>query len=90
MVFKNISPNALEDPHVLPKGAEGPYIIDGQNRFLILLIFILIFLFRFVICREIIANREHKNLDLFRKFECEIFCFKHPDAPEQVRLYQLP
>ena len=84
-MFKYITPDQLDDPHVLPEGAEGPYIIDGQNRFVTINSYI-IFFFSFVICREIIANREHRNLDLFRKFECEVFVFDHPESADQVSI----
>ena len=87
MVFKGITPDKLVDPHHPPPEADGPYIIDGQNRsFDINLLYVVS---RLVICREIISNNEHQNLDLFRPFECEIYCFPNPRDPDQVDYYFL-
>ena len=85
-MFKYITPDQLDDPHVLPEGAEGPYIIDGQNRFVTINSYIVFFFFSFFICRGIIANCEQSNLDLFRKFECEVFVFDHPESADQVSI----
>ena len=40
--------------------------------------------FRLLLCQEIVRNKEHPVLGLFREFEMTVYCFPDPDDPAQV------
>ena len=40
--------------------------------------------FRLLLCQEIVTNKEHPVLGLFREFEMTVYCFPDPDDPAQV------
>src|SRR5690348_16546353 len=81
VIFTNISPSELIDPHHPHQHADGLLTISANNSSVPVRTNCAC---RRIICLEIIANGEHPNPELFRTFYMEVFCFPDPDSAQQV------
>ena len=79
VVILGCSVDELTDIYELPKGAKGPYVISGNNRF-VLCFFSQVF--RRIICLELMNEFPHEDYK-WRKFWMKVYCFPDPKDPAQ-------
>ena len=79
VICLGVSANQMQDPRTPPKGATGPFVVSGNNRYC----FDFLVSCRWVICLELIKAKHAESEGRLRKFWMEVYCF--PDIGDKAQ-----
>src|SRR6185503_18684878 len=82
VMYAGITAHELVDLKCLPRNASGPFVISDDTRSVCYGSHMPSSSIQ--LCRVIIANNLHRNLNLFRKFYTVVYCFPDPKPMIQV------